>query len=407
MVRNRWLNHSDNNGISKLNACAEELTHWSKTHCNRLRVDIEKCRKEMLRCCGNAGTENELHFESLRKRMTQLLVQDDLYWRQRAKTHWYCEGDLNTKFFHDAASSRKKVNGIPFLNNDEGICMTDDAGMRNIARRYFDELFEEKASMRSPIIDVLQHVISDEDNAQLTAPFQIEEFKDAMFAMQPDKCPGSDGFNPDFYQHFWNTCSADIYHECCQWLNEGQFPPSLNATNIALIPKGNEQRSMKDWRPIALCNVLYKLVLKVLANRLKKILHKCIAETQSGFVPGRSILDNALVAIELVHYMKTKTRGNDRSVALKLDISKAYDRIDWSYLKDVMCKMGFSYRWVDWILMCVETEDYSVIVNKDMVGPIIPVRGLSQGDPLLPYLFILCAKELSALIRDAEAKEEL
>lgn len=139
VVRNRWLNHSDNNVISKLNACAEELTHWSKTHCNRLRVDIEKCRKEMLRCRGNAGTENELHFESLRKRMTQLLVQDDLYWRQRTKTHWYRQGDLNTKFFHVAAISRKKVNGIPFLENDEGIRVTDDAGMRNIARRYFDE----------------------------------------------------------------------------------------------------------------------------------------------------------------------------------------------------------------------------------------------------------------------------
>jgi len=115
-------------------------------------------------------------------------------------------------------------------------------------------------------------------------------------------------------------------------MNEGQFPPSLNSTNIALIPKGTEQKTMKDWRPIALCNVLYKLLSKVLANRLKKVLYKCIADSQSAFVPGRSILDNTLVAIELVHYMKTKTKGKEKSVALKLDISKAYDRIDWSYL---------------------------------------------------------------------------
>ena len=167
------------------------------------------------------------------------------------------------------------------------------------------------------------------------------------------------------------------------------------------------QGSMKDWRPIALCSVLYKLVSKVLANRLKKILHKCIAETQSAFVPGISILDNALVAIELVHYMKTNIRRKDKNVALKLDISKAYDRIDWAYLKDVMRKMGFANRWVDWIMMCVETVDYSVIVNKDIVGPIIPSRGLRQGDPLSPYLFILCAEGLSALIRDAETKGEL
>jgi len=105
--------------------------------------------------------------------------------------------------------------------------------------------------------------------------------------------------------------------------------------------------------------------------------------------------------------MKTKTRVNERSVALKLDISKAYDRIDWSYLKNVMIKMGFSNSWIDWIMMCVERVDYSVIVNKDMVVPIIPGRGLRQVDPLSPYLFILCAEGLSALIRDAEGRGEL
>ena len=122
-------------------------------------------------------------------------------------------------------------------------------------------------------------------------------------------------------------------------MHEGNSPPTLNSTNIALIPKGTKQKTVKDWRPIALCNFLYKLLSKFLANRLKKVLHKCIVDSQSAFVHGRSHLDNALEAIKLVHYMKTKTKGNEKSVALKLDISKAYDKIDWSYLKDVMYKM--------------------------------------------------------------------
>ena len=142
---------------------------------------------------------------------------------------------------------------------------------------------------------------------------------------------------------------------------------------------------------------------KVLANRLKGVLDKCISDNQSAFVPGRSILDNAMAAIELVHYMKTKVKGTKGDVAFKLDISKAYDRIDWNYLRCVMLKMRFSIQWVKWIMMCVETVDYSVIVNEETVGPIIPGRGLRQGDPLSPYLFIICVEGLSSLTRKAEA----
>jgi len=104
------------------------------------------------------------------------------------------------------------------------------------------------------------------------------------------------------------------------WLvRYGTVSPDLNITNIALIPKGSAQVSMKDWRPIALCNVLYKIISKVLANRLKNVLSQCISENQSAFVPGRSILDNAMVAIEVLHFIKAKTRGEDRYVALKLE----------------------------------------------------------------------------------------
>jgi hypothetical protein len=173
------------------------------------------------------------------------------------------------------------------------------------------------------------------------------------------------------------------------------------------IPKGDSQVSMKDWRPIALCNVIYKLVAKVLANRLKSVLSKCISDNQSAFVPGRSILDNAMVAIEVVHYMKSKLRGKSGDVALKLDISKAYDKIDWDYLCGIMAKMGFCSQWIKWIMMCVETTDYSILVNANVAGPITPSRGLQQGDPLSPYLFIICAEGLSALIRQAEARGDI
>jgi hypothetical protein len=114
-----------------------------------------------------------------------------------------------------------------------------------------------------------------------------------------------------------------------------------------------------------------------------------------------------LVAIEIVHYMRTKTTGKAGCVALKLDISKAYDRMSWEYIKAVLTRMGFCDKWVHWMAMCIESVDYSVLVNGEKVGPVIPGRGLRQGDPLSPYLFILCAEGLSSLIGRAESSGDL
>jgi hypothetical protein len=393
--------------IPKLTACAEDMSLWSRTHCRKLKTDIEECSRQLQLLRDNHVGAAQTQLLDMRKKMQHLLAQDDAYWKQRAKTHWYKDGDRNTKFFHASASARKKVNQILSLNDNAGNKITDTEGMRAVAKEYFVDLFQKQNNTTLPVINVIRQSISASDNEFLTAPFSKADFRDAMFSMHPDKCLGHDGFIPDFYQHFWNLCSDDIFKECCAWLDSGQFPPDLNMTNIALIPKCNSQTSMRDWRPIALCNVLYKLISKVLANRLKVVLPKCISDNQSAFVQCRFILDNVMAAIEVIHFMQTKTRGNDRYVALKLDISKAYDMMDWYYLREVMFKMGFNSKWIHWISMCVESVDYSVIVNNEPVGPVIPGRGLRQWDTLSPYLFIICAEGLSSLIQDMENRETI
>jgi hypothetical protein len=148
--------------------------------------------------------------------------------------------------------------------------------------------------------------------------------------------------------------------------------------------------------------VIYKVVSKVITNRLKVILPEIISHNQSAFVPGRIISDNILLAYELTHYLQNKRTGTTSYAALKLDMSKAYDRVEWNFLEGMLLKLGFRRRWVELIMKCVTTVRYQIKVNSGVTDVIMPQRGLRQGDPLSPYLFLLCAEGFSAMLHEAE-----
>jgi hypothetical protein len=137
-----------------------------------------------------------------------------------------------------------------------------------------------------------------------------------------------------------------VVQEVLAVLNGGPMPDRWNDTTIVLIPKVNKPTQVEDFRPISLCNVLYKLVSKVLASRLKHILPKAISPSQSAFVPGRLITDNIILAYEFTHYMRTRRKGKMGYAAIKLDTSKAYDRVKWSFLEDMMNKFGLCHTWI-------------------------------------------------------------
>lgn len=183
-----------------------------------------------------------------------------------------------------------------------------------------------------------------------------------------------------------------------KWANQKHFPDGLNDTIISLIPKCDAPDNMKDLRPISLCNVLHKVFAKTITNRLKIVLPKVISEFQSAFFLGRAITDNILLAFEIIHSMKRNKKAKVGDVALKIDISKAYDRVDWGFLERMMLKLGFDRNWTDLVMLCVRTVNYTALVNGEPVGPIVPQRGLRQRCPLSPYMFIICAQGLSCLV---------
>jgi hypothetical protein len=163
-----------------------------------------------------------------------------------------------------------------------------------------------------------------------------------------------------------------VKSEVLQFLNGGDMLEGWNDTVIVLIPKVRNPEKFSEFCPISLCNVLYKLIAKVLSNRLRKILPQIISPSQSAFVPGRLITDNVLLAYELTHYLNNKWKGNEGVAAMKFDMSKAYDRVEWSFLRKMMSRLGFSEIWISLIMKCVTTINYQIKVNGEYTTRIYP-----------------------------------
>ncbi|XP_074346113.1 uncharacterized protein LOC141684875 [Apium graveolens] len=207
----------------------------------------------------------------------------------------------------------------------------------------------------------------EEKQSQLLAmPIVEEEVKKAVFKMIADKSPGVDGLFPGSYQAYWEIVGTNVVEFCRTFFDTGELTDGVNQTLVCLIPKVKHPKK------------------------------------QSAFIEGRLLTDNALVAYEINHYIHRKTQGRTRVAALKVDVSKAYDRLEWSYIESMMGRYGFPSIWIERVMQCVKTVSYSFLRNSDIFGGVVPHRGIRQGDLISPYLYILCAEGLSGMIRENE-----
>ena len=180
--------------------------------------------------------------------------------------------------------------------------------------------------------------------------------------MNVDKAPRPDGLNAGFYKYHWETIKTGVVNYIQYFFNTGYLNPEMNHTYICLIPKIELPTQVKDYRPIILCNIAYKLISKKLADRLKPWLHSLISEFQSAFIPGSLITDNIIITHELIHSLRTK-KIKKPFMALKLDMAKAFDKVEWVYIEAMLRRLGFADQWCQWVMRCIISVSYSALLN--------------------------------------------
>ena len=301
--------------MENLKRCASELSSWSSSVYGLIPKKIQSKRNALSALTWqDKNSELSTEIRNLRRELNGLLEDEELYWGQSAKAHWLKEGDRNTKFFHAHASERRKQNTFLGLWDEHGKCCEEKETIARAAVDYFENIYSTAFPIRvKEVVEAIPSKVSEEINESLSRAFIKEEMATAFKQIHPTKAPGLDGMSSIFYQKYWSIVGSNITNMVLNVLNNNLPMTEINKTNISLIPKTSSPKKMTDFRPISLCNVLYKLISKTLANRLKNLLPHIISENQSAFTLDCLITDNVLVAFELMHYLNHKTAGKDGS----------------------------------------------------------------------------------------------
>ncbi|GJS09792.1 RNA-directed DNA polymerase, eukaryota [Tanacetum coccineum] len=400
-VENTWKNSPmvGNNALlslmNKLRNLKNQIRIWNKSNSGTRKNDQLRLKKQLeeIDLDIDRGLGNEELVNSRLAILHQIQKIDNLESKERAqkaKIKWAVEGDENSGFFHGIINKRRNIQNI------RGV-MVDGNWIENpndVKKEFFDHFANRFGKPDKPTASIsldFPNQISHEQSDHMEREVSNDEIKKSVWECGTDKAPGPDGFTFGFFRHFWHLVDRDVCEAVRYFFKFSDLPKGCNSSFIALIPKIPDANLVKDFRPISLIGSIYKIIAKILTNRLVDVLGGIINEVQSAFIKDRQILDGPFILNEVMSWCKKKKK---QTLLFKVDFEKAYDSVRWDFLDDVLGKFGFGDKWRKWIQCCLHSSKGSIIINGSPTDEFQFGRGLKQGDPLSPFLFLLIMESL-------------
>ena len=330
--------------------------------------------------------------DELLRELNRVLNQEEELWALKSRVNWMIQGDRNTNFYHVSTLVRRKRNQILAIKDAMGEWVHEESAVKEIVRSRFNSIYTSSfvsSSWAAPDISQWQASLTNEERESIGGIASEEEIKTAFWSLKAFKAPRPDGPHAGFFHRFWLIVGNSVVDVVKKAFTERVVPEYLNRTLITLIPKTQSPETLNNYRPISLCNTVYKIITKIIVARLRPYLDKLVSPLQTAFVPGRKGIDNAIIVQEIIHTLSRK-KGKVGYMAIKIDLKKAYDKLEWSFIRDMLIRENLMADLIDIIMSCISMVSTSVLFNGETLDPIYPSRGIRQGDPLSPYLFILC-----------------
>ena len=318
----------------------------------------------------------------------------------RSRARWIGEGEKVSKYFCSLEKRHFVSKIMKKLVNDQGQEIYEHSEIKEEVQNFYESLYKSQDVEECEIRELIKNIptLSFEQSNEIEGKITLEEATAALKNMKNNKSPGSDGYPAEFFKVFWKDLGAFVVRSLNEGFEEGELSTTQKEGVIICIPKGEKPREyVKNWRPISLLNVVYKIGSACIANRIKKVLPALINEDQSGFIHNRYMGDNIRLIYDMIHYLNNKKLPG---LLLCIDFEKAFDSVAWRFLHKVLCAFGFGpsvCRWVHTFLCNIKS---CVVVNGTLTPWFAIQRGCRQGDPISPYLFILCVEILGTMIRE-------